>query len=515
MRRLTGSAQVALLVTALLFAAWSALTFRTGAFTAMDATSLTPGFDTQSGWGQVLAAIAIVTSPYVVYAVLAGVAFWAYRRRLNNLAWAIGLTIPLTWGLTASIKYLFQRPRPPTASALITAEGYAYPSAHLTAATVLAVCLAAVMVLTRRRRETVVLACAIMAAAWWLIAWNRWALRAHWFSDLFAGGFLGGFIASACLAVAGVHIARLPDAGRARSDGTLRAVIIVNPTKIPDPVIFRRHLEGECAERGWLPPVWMETEPDDAGASAARRARRREPDLVLVAGGDGTVRTVCAALTGSGVPIAILPAGTGNLLARNLGVPLDLADALDLAFEGAPRIFDVIEIRADDRPVDHSLVMAGLGADALIMSETNPDLKKVVGSAAYVMAALQTLNRPPFKATVCLDGVGAVERTPSLALIANVGNLQGSIPLVPDAVPDDGLLDVLLASAQGPAGWAAITTRVLTRAPDAPGIERAQARRVVLETDTPVPFQIDGDAIGTCTRLEATIRPEAITLVTP
>jgi diacylglycerol kinase (ATP) len=114
-------------------------------------------------------------------------------------------------------------------------------------------------------------------------------------------------------------------------------------------VTFRRQIEGECEQRGWEPPLWLESDAEDAGAAASRRARRAEVDLALVAGGDGTVRTACAELAGSGIRVGILPAGTGNLLARNLGVPLDMAEALDVAFDGRPRPIDLIEVRADDR----------------------------------------------------------------------------------------------------------------------------------------------------------------------
>lgn len=517
MGRRPGLALLTALVAALLFGAWTWLTFGVGAFAGLDAASLTPGVSAASAWGQVLSAVALLTTPTMVYVALALVSWWAARRRLSNLAWAAGLSIPITWGLIQATKVLFQRPRPDTALPLLTAEGYAYPSGHLTAATVLGVIVLAAMVLTRRRRGVRTAAAVVIVLAWWFILYNRWELRAHWFSDLFAGGFLGGAIAATALALAGVHVVRLPDPGRALVAGEPRprAAVIVNPTKVPDTVVFRRQVDGECAERGWAPPLWFETEADDAGASAARRARRRKVELVLVAGGDGTVRAVCSTLAGTGLPIAILPIGTGNLLARNLGVPMDLAEALDSAFEATPRTIDIIELRADGSDPEYSLVLAGMGADASMISETNPDLKKVVGPAAYVMAAVQAANRPPFPATVTIDHGETLARTPAMCLVANVGYLQGSFALVPDAVPDDGLLDVLIASPRNAAGWAAITSRVLTRSPDAPGVERAQAKRVVFETDADVPYQIDGDAVGRCRRLEASVLPASVTVMAP
>ncbi|MDO5533527.1 MAG: diacylglycerol kinase family protein [Propionibacteriaceae bacterium] len=512
MRTRWGLAHVATLVLAAAFAWWTWLTWA-GAFAAIDRFSNTPGVSAASARGQILAAIAIVTTPTVLYVVLAGLTFWAARRRLHNLAWAMGLSIPLGWGGNHLAKLIAGRPRPDTALPLITAEGWAYPSSHMTAATIVCVLVIAAMVVTRRRRTMVIIGTALLVVAWWLVFANRWWLRAHWFSDLIAGGFLGGFIAAGALALAGVKVIRFGT--RRLGDGTRRAAVIYHPTKVPDLPVFRRQVEGACTQRGWESPLWLETDADVAGTRVARVARKRAVDLVLVAGGDGTLRTVSAELAETGIPLGIMPVGTGNLLARNLGVPLDLADALDVAFDGRPHGIDLVRLRADDAHDEVSLVMAGMGIDARIMSDTNADLKKVVGPAAYAVTALTSLNSPPFRAVLSLDGGAPVERTPTLALIANVGSVQGQIALAPDALPDDGLVDLVLASPARPADWGVMATRVLTRIGDHPGIERTQARRLVIETDEPVPFQIDGDTIGTCRRLDVDIRPGAVLVMVP
>ena len=514
MRTRWGLAHVATAALAVAFAAWTWLALATPALTGVDAASTSPGVDPGSPTGQVLAALAVVTAPVVVYAALGVLTLWAARRRLHNLAWAIGLAIPLAWGGSQVAKLLVRRDGPPTAAPLITAERWAYPSSHLTAVTVLVVMIVAAMLVTRRRRSTVVLASVLLFVLWWVVLADRWLLRAHWFSDLIAGGFFGGFAAALALALAGVSVIRFGAASRVR-EGTRRAAVIYNPTKVPDQAVFRRQVEGECAERGWEPPLWLETDFDDAGKRVARAARKRKVDLVLVAGGDGTVRTVSAVLAETGIPIGIMPVGTGNLLARNLGVPLDLADALDVAFEGQARPIDIVRLRADDAEDDYSLVMAGMGVDARIMSETNADLKKVVGPAAYAAAALANLNAPPFHALVTLEGDAPLERTPALALVANVGTVPGQIALAPDALADDGLIDVVLVSPERPTDWGAIAGRVLTRLADHPGIERAQVRKLVIETDEPVAYQIDGDTLGECRRLECAVLPRAVLVMVP
>lgn len=514
MTQRAGLAYLTTLAAGLAFAGWTWLALATDLLGPLDAAARTPGPDPWSWAGQVLAAIAVVTAPAVLHVALAILTVWAVRRRLHNLAWAVGLTMPLVWGTTTLAKTLASRPRPPTALPLITAAGWGYPSAHLSTLTALIVLALAGVVLTRRRRSVLVAGVVLAAAAWWVVALDRWWLRAHYPSDIVGGALLGGTVASAALALAGVHVVRLPDLS-APPRGTRRAAVVVNPTKIADWGSFRDQVQGTLTQHGWAEAQWHVTTADDPGAAGARRARRAHVDLVLVAGGDGTVRIVCAELADSGIPLGILPVGTGNLLARNLGVPLDLPDAVDAALDGRPRAIDLVELRADSGEVQHSLVMAGLGTDAAVMAETRDDLKRVVGAGAYVLSALQAVNRPPFAATIAFDHGGPVARTPAMVLVASVGRLQGNIDLMPDARPDDGLLDVLVASPKGVTDWAVLTSHVLVGAADAPGAERAQARSVVIETAEPVPYQVDGDSAGVCSRLEATVRPGAVLVMVP
>ncbi|MBK8463682.1 MAG: phosphatase PAP2 family protein [Nigerium sp.] len=507
-------AHVTAIALACLFIAWTWLTLNTRTFHALDASVLPPGPTAESAAGQILAAIAVATAPVVVYTLLVVLSLWAWRRRLQRLASAVIAGIVLTWGLTHLVKAAVARPRPPASLPLITAQGWAYPSSHVAAATVAVIMAIAAMVLTRRARGSLIVTVTLLVGAWTVVLANRWLLRAHWPTDLVGGMVLGATVAVACMATAGVTALRFAPPGGATRRGK-RPVVVYNPTKVSDMATFRSLVEGECAERGWEAAIWIETDPDDGGASAARRARRRRPDLVLVAGGDGTVRTLCAEMTETGIPVAIVPAGTGNLLARNLSIPLDFAEALTVAFEGSHRPIDIVEVRADDADEDYSLVMAGMGFDARIMNETNADLKKMVGPAAYVMAALQTLNTPPFEVTISLDGGEPITRTPALALVANVGAVPGQITIIPDALPDDGVLDVLVASPANALDWGAITTRILAGSDDHPGIERGQGRHVVIEASEPVAYQIDGDALGECRRFEATVLPAAVVLMVP
>jgi YegS/Rv2252/BmrU family lipid kinase len=348
-----------------------------------------------------------------------------------------------------------------------------------------------------------------------VVAADRLLMRHHWFSDLVGGALFGGAVISTALLLAGVNtIAEsLGFFDRPRVHVDKRAAIIYNPSKITDFDLFRTRVDYELRERGWKPPLWLETEPDDPGREMARDALHKEVDLVLVAGGDGTVRIVCSELVGSNIPVALIPAGTGNLLARNLGIPLDEQQAFDVAFEGEPTPIDVVKFTVGDQ-TEHFVVMSGMGGDAQVMANTNTDLKKVVGSAAYFLAAAQSVGTGPYDLTVTLDDAEPIKRSAALALVGNVGTLQAGIRIFPDASPTDGLLDVLIGNPTTVSDWAKVASGLLGGANVEP-LEYAQGRRVVIESPDPVPYQLDGDAEGDTCRLEAEVVPGGLTVMLP
>ena len=176
-----------------------------------------------------------------------------------------------------------------------------------------------------------------------------------------------------------------------------------------------------------------------------RQAVAEQVDLVIGAGGDGTIRYVADGLAHSGIPLGLVPAGTGNLLARNLNLPLEEVEAVEVALSGDRQV-DLVKITVDDRPPEHFAVMAGIGIDAMIMDETDEDLKDKVGSAAYFVALPQGLGRLPVRLKVQLDNNRPVRRYAMLCVIGNVGTLRGNLILIPGASPDDGLLDLYIAS---------------------------------------------------------------------
>lgn len=299
------------------------------------------------------------------------------------------------------------------------------------------------------------------------------------------------------------------------SEAGRTVAVVFNPTKISDGI--RDLVNRRAQESGWQPPRWLETSAEDPGRAMTAEAREADVDLVLAAGGDGTVRVVAAGLASSDIPLAIIPEGTGNLLARNLGIPLDEEEAVEVAFGSHQRRMDIVRISTDDgAEPDRFAVMAGIGLDAAIMKNTDEDLKSKVGSAAYVVAALKQLKRAPRNVRVSVDDGRVLQRRAMLTLVGNVGALQGNVELIPDAEPDDGRLDVFVASPRRLRHWIATAIRLITKKEQSSDrIDQLVGRRVTIELDEPDDYQLDGDTIGRCRRLTAEVEPGALKVKVP
>lgn len=291
-----------------------------------------------------------------------------------------------------------------------------------------------------------------------------------------------------------------------------RAAVVFNPLKVPDLDALQGRVEAFMAGHGWEPPLWLETSKDDPGIGMCRQAVDEGCDVVFVAGGDGTVMAAATAMASTGVPMAILPAGTGNLLARNLDLPLnDEEESLRIGLEGRNRPIDVAGV-ADRKFV----VMAGLGFDAAIMQDAPEGLKKAVGWPAYVVSAGKHLRGRGIRVTVTVDDGTPLHRRVRTVVVGNVGKLQGNIPLLPDAVPDDGVLDVVLIAIRNPLDWLLVTGRVMRRA-DVPDrrLERFTGKHVVVEASHTQPRQLDGDVIEPGKVLDIRVEPGALLVRVP
>ena len=500
----------------LAFAGWTWLTLGHHLPAWVDSSQLSQHLHEDTRWAEVSTAIALDTHPLVLTVLLAGLALWAWRRRLRNISAAIVIGVLLAWPLDTVIKAVARRPRPHTTLDSLTFQGYAYPSTHMSMATAAAILVIATTTTTRQSRFAVFAWRVVAVLAVLIVALDRWLTNAHWVSDIVGGILLGMFAAVTGLVVTGVRM--LPDLASPPKVGGERPVcaVIHNPTKVIDMSTFRRHIEWELHERGWYDALWLQTTRDDPGVAMTRQAVEAGVDLVIVAGGDGTVRVVCSGLAGTDIPVAIVPAGTGNLLARNLGIPLDEPTAVDVAFGGVTERIDLVRVRIDDQPPTHFAVMAGLGIDARILSATNAELKRAVGSAAYFIAGAQQTSVPTTPLRYLVDDEPAVERTASLALVGNVGLLQGNIEMFPRARPNDGRFDVIVASTTGRRDWAQLVGRVVLRLRrSGPLITEFTGRHVRFDLAEPIPYELDGDTGGLATRFEATIEPGALRIRLP
>jgi diacylglycerol kinase (ATP) len=301
------------------------------------------------------------------------------------------------------------------------------------------------------------------------------------------------------------------------------AAVVANPTKVGDVAARTAWLQRACASLGWGPPLWLETTADDAGGGPARAALQAGAHAVLAFGGDGTVRAVAAELAGSGVPLGILPAGTGNLLARNLGLPsTDLDAALWAALSGPERKIDVAVAEIDVSGEDHTprsvafMVMAGLGFDAEVMAAVEPRLKERMGWWAYVVVGTKNLRGPRTKVAIRMDDGEPLHRRVRSVIVGNCGELTGGVRLLPAAEVDDGWLDLVVLAPRGVAGWAAVTATVLTRSRYGhPIVERFRCRRVELRAAKPLHVQLDGDPVGQARVLRARVDEHALVVRVP
>ncbi|TCM44282.1 diacylglycerol kinase family enzyme [Kribbella sp. VKM Ac-2568] len=290
----------------------------------------------------------------------------------------------------------------------------------------------------------------------------------------------------------------------------------MNPIKVPDPDEFRKKVDTALTERGYEDALWLETTEEDPGSAMARQAIEESVDLVVVAGGDGTVRVACAEVAQSNIPVAVLPAGTGNLLARNLGINLDLDIALTELLGGNEQRIDSVQVEGDGLDADRFVVMAGLGLDAAIIADAPDELKKRVGWAAYVVSTLKNLNHPFVRVEIIVDDRPPLVRRARTVVIGNVGTLQANIPLLPDAVPDDGMIDAVVLAPRRISHWPRLALSLVIKSmQEGRNIERFTGKRIQVKASKTVRRQLDGDEIADGRTLTATVDPSALLVRIP
>ena len=314
------------------------------------------------------------------------------------------------------------------------------------------------------------------------------------------------------------------------------AAIVINSSLARDLGRFRRRCREAAAAGGWE-PSFLPTTFDDRGVGLARAAVAAGAGMIVAAGGDGTVRACAQALAGTRVPLAIVPLGTANLAARALGIPPRIGGSLATAFCGQGRRIDlaVAEVAAAGAAGAAGGVpttggagaaggageltfaaMAGIGLDAEVVAATPRLLKRRAGWLAYGAAGIAHLPGRGERFTVRLDDGEPLARQARCVVVGNAGLLPGGFTLLPRARLDDGLLDVGILAPAGPAGWLRVAHQVLSGGGrDGRQLERHQARRVEIRTDTELPREVDGEVITPGHSLTVTLLRRALTVRVP
>jgi YegS/Rv2252/BmrU family lipid kinase len=272
---------------------------------------------------------------------------------------------------------------------------------------------------------------------------------------------------------------------------------------------LRRRLTDEDVEN----LIWYEVPKSSKAPKKVAKAIKAGVDLIVVWGGDGIVQRSIDVLARaeSKIPLAIMPAGTGNLLAGNLGIKTDLADAVEVAFRGRRKRIDLGKLNGE-----HFAVMAGVGFDGAMIRDADRKMKDRLGKLAYVWTGLRHVNGSKPTARVLIDGVKWFDGKPSCVLVGNVGTITGGIHAFDVAKPDDGWLDVGVATAQGAAQWArALGTMAVGRSDHSPFVRMTRARRIDVKLRSKLEYELDGGARTAVKRLSVQVVPGGVKVCVP
>ena len=271
---------------------------------------------------------------------------------------------------------------------------------------------------------------------------------------------------------------------------------------------LRRVLEAE----GVADPFWVEVPKSKKAPAQVQRALDDGAELVFAWGGDGMVQRCVGVLAGSGARLAIIPAGTANLFASNLGIPQDIEEAVAVGLHGDRHEFDVGRFNGE-----RFAVMAGAGFDAAMIRDSGDGgLKERIGRAAYVWSGSENLRSKPFRATIEVDGAEWYKGEATCILLGNVGKLVGGVEVFEDARPDDGKLEVGVVTAEGVLDWSRMMGRAVAGSlGDSPFTQTTKARDVKVKLSRKVLYELDGGDRTKVKSFKVKVEPRAISVCVP
>jgi diacylglycerol kinase (ATP) len=270
-------------------------------------------------------------------------------------------------------------------------------------------------------------------------------------------------------------------------------------------------LRKVLAAEGVNNPLWYEVTKSRKAPKVARRAMSHGAEVLFVWGGDGMVQRCIDALAGTVGVVAIVPAGTANLLATNLQIPADITGAVRVGLHGERRRLDTGSVNGE-----HFVVMAGAGFDARMIKEAGPGMKNRFGRAAYLITGTRNLSTDLAKAVIEVDGRRFFKGRVSCVLVGNVSKILGGIELFSGSQPDDGLLELGVVTAQSAVDWIRTLGRVaLSDAERSPFVETARGKRFRIRFDQRFPYELDGGARPGVRKIRINVHHSSIRICVP
>ena len=270
-------------------------------------------------------------------------------------------------------------------------------------------------------------------------------------------------------------------------------------------------LRQELGESGVSDPMWSEVPKSRYARERVEKALAEGAETIFVWGGDGMVQRCVDVLAGSEARLAILPAGTANLFASNLGIPDDIGEAVRVGLNGKERKLDLGKMNGE-----HFAVMAGAGLDARMIKDADGGPKDRYGRLAYIWAASKNLRVEPFKARIEVNGDLWYKGDASCLLVGNVGALFGGLEAFDSASPEDGQLELGVTRAESVGEWARTVARTaIGSAADSPFVQATKAERIDVELDRKVLYELDGGERKEVKRLKVKVKPAALTVMVP